>query len=391
MKVLLKNIPEIVRQIGKIVSENGDRAFLVGGPVRDLILKRDVVDIDFLCEKDAIKSAEAVNKEIGGVIKKYPEFGTVSIKTDNIIIDFATARKEVYKTPGSLPSVSSADIIEDLQRRDFTINAAAMDVSPENLGYLIDPFNGIRDIHQGIIKILHPKSFREDPTRILRALRFASRFGFKIDRNTEKLLRENVWRLKDSISAERRRKEVISLLKEGENTVLNLEKYGVLPVLMFNMPEKEHLNYLESIRVENKQKNLWFSFFLLLTESEKIEILSKFYNLRKKENQQINILNNLDENWWNNEREIIHTFLRSDTLSLYYLQARYEPARSIIARYLKFGKVRIYLTGKKLKQMGFQEGEVIGEIKNALIEKHWMGEIETEQEEIEYVSEQIGK
>lgn len=385
MKVLLKNIPEIVKEIGKIISENGDRAFLVGGPVRDLILNRSIVDIDFLCEKDAIKSAEIVHKKMGGIMKKYPEFGTASIKTDNTLIDFATARKEVYEKPGSLPSVSPANIEEDLRRRDFTINAVGMDVSPENLGYLIDPFNGLRDIHRGIIKILHPKSFQEDPTRILRALRFASRFGFKMDRYTEKLLRENIQRLQDNISAERRRKEIIFLLREGKNAVLNLEKYGILPVLMFNIPEKKHLNYLENIRIKNKQKNLWFSFFLLLIESEQIEILSKFYNLRKEESQQIGILNALDEDWWHNEREIIHTFLRLNAPSLYYLQARYEPGKSIIERYLKFGGIRIYLTGKNLKKMGFTEGKEIGEIMKILIEKHWMGEIETEQEEIEYV------
>jgi len=392
MEVLLKNIPEIVKEIGEVISKNGDRAFLVGGPVRDLILNNNnIVDLDFLCETDGIKSAEAVHRKIGGIIKKYPEFKTASIKIDNLVIDFATARKEIYEKPGALPSVSPADIEEDLNRRDFTINAVAMDVSPENLGCLIDPFNGVKDMHQGIIRVLHEKSFQEDPTRILRALRFASRFGFKIEKHTEVILKKNIWRLRDNISSERRRKEIILLLKEGKDAVQNLERYGILPVLMFNIPEMEHLNYLEGIRIKNRDINLWFSFFLLMTEDKEKESLKKNYNFRKKTMQQIEILRNLPKNWWVNERKIIHTFLRLERPSLYYLEARYEQARDIIERYLNLKRVNPYLTGKRLKKMGFDEGKEIGEIIKGLVEKHWMKEIETEDEEIRYVLTIKGK
>ena len=386
MKISLKDIPKLVREVGEIVSRNGDRAFLVGGPVRDLILGKEIVDLDFLCERDGIKSAEAVYKKMGGIMKKYPEFGTASIKTDNIVIDFSTARKEVYKKPGSLPSVSPANIEEDLRRRDFTINAIAMDVSLENLGYIIDPFNGIKDMHQGIIRVLHPKSFKEDPTRILRAIRFASRFGFKMDRYTEKLLKENIQRLQEDISAERRRKEILLLLKEGKSAVLNLEKYGLLPTLMFNIPEKKHLDYLENIRIKNKNKNLWFSFFLLLSEEKGKNMLKKFYNLRKEEMKQIKILKDMPEMWWKNERKVIHMFLKLEKISLYYLEARYPEARAMIEKYLNLKRINPYLTGKKIKKMGFNEGKQIGEIMKVLTEKRWMGEIKTEQEEIEYVN-----
>lgn len=187
-----ENIKDLAQEVGHIANSMGYKAYIVGGVVRDILLGKQVWDVDFVIEGNAIKVAEELAKRHNVNVHPFPEFGTAHLKVGNIKVELATARRETYAKPGAYPKVEPASLKEDLIRRDFTINAMALSVNEEDFGTLIDYFGGLRDLKDKIIRILHPLSFIEDPVRILRALRFAGRLDFKLSRSTEKLLKQAV-------------------------------------------------------------------------------------------------------------------------------------------------------------------------------------------------------
>ncbi len=168
------------------------RAYLVGGFVRDTSLGMKSVDIDIVVEGNAIKAAEELNSTLRGELVAHQDFGTASITTNNMRVDLASARVEKYTSPATLPYVYPSTIIEDLNRRDFTINAMAMSISKENFGEIFDPFSGLDDTKKGIIRVLHKNSFVDDPTRIFRAVRYKNRLGFKIEKKTKLNMKEAI-------------------------------------------------------------------------------------------------------------------------------------------------------------------------------------------------------
>src|SRR5436853_21198 len=182
--------------------------YLVGGAVRDLLLGRPRADVDLVVVGDAA----ALAQRFGGPAVEHERFGTVKVEVEGHEIDIATARSESYPAPGALPVVVPAeDIDADLGRRDFTINAMAIPIDGE--ARLADPHGGEGDLKEGILRILHPRSFEDDPTRAIRAARYAARLGFRLDPETEELLRKADL---DTVSADRRRAELERLA--GEET-----------------------------------------------------------------------------------------------------------------------------------------------------------------------------
>lgn len=161
----------------------GMPAYLVGGAVRDLLLGESRADLDIAVEGDVRAIAEA----LGGEIIVHERFETAAITVDGHEIDIARARAETYERPGALPTVSPAGITEDLARRDFTVNAMAVQL--EGDGQLIDPHGGADDLAAGVLRVLHDLSFADDPTRALRAARYAARLELELDPGTERLLR----------------------------------------------------------------------------------------------------------------------------------------------------------------------------------------------------------
>lgn len=185
-----------------------DPVYLVGGAVRDLLLGRGRADVDLVVVGDAAGLAA----RLGAETTEHERFATAKAQLDGHEIDIATARTESYAQPGALPDVAPATEIEaDLARRDFTINAIALPLHsrPE----LIDPHGGQVDLEAGLLRVLHPRSFVDDPTRALRAARYAARFGFRLEDETEALLRAADL---DTVSADRRRTELLRLAAESE-------------------------------------------------------------------------------------------------------------------------------------------------------------------------------
>jgi tRNA nucleotidyltransferase (CCA-adding enzyme) len=190
-------------------------AYLVGGAVRDLLRGDDPKDVDIAVEGDARSAARAVAERLGRGAREYERFGTATVETPASTYNFATTRQESYDEPGALPRVSPASLAEDLGRRDFAINAMAIGLSGDDLGHLYDPYGGVADMEAGFVRVLHERSFLDDPTRLLRALRYAARLGFVLDPETERLAREAVAAdALSTVSGARIRDELVDLLRE---------------------------------------------------------------------------------------------------------------------------------------------------------------------------------
>jgi len=197
----------------EIARRDGIPVFLVGGPVRDSLLGRVVHDLDFMMEGDPEPFVRELASRMDAEVRTFERFMTWKIsRGDQHLLDVTTARTETYLPPGSLPTVFPADAVRDLARRDFSINAMAMDLRDESV---LDPLGGRADIGSGTIRILHERSFEDDPTRIFRALRFAARFGFTMHATTEERMSEAIERnVFASVSRERLWRELFLAFRE---------------------------------------------------------------------------------------------------------------------------------------------------------------------------------
>ncbi|WP_183163677.1 CBS domain-containing protein [Alteribacter keqinensis] len=211
-----KDLFNLVRIIGEQADKLGMKAYLIGGIVRDLLLERPNEDIDIVVEGNAIVLGEALTGEYGGSIRSHETFKTATWSHhDGLKIDLTSARTEYYDFPAALPNVELSNIKEDLYRRDFTINALAMSLSSGDFGTLLDFFHGYEDIRNGQIRVLYNLSFLEDPTRILRALRFENRFLFKMDNETEEFAKTHK-KMLSSVSKPRLANEVKKVITEED-------------------------------------------------------------------------------------------------------------------------------------------------------------------------------
>ena len=200
------------------VSDPFDGVYLVGGSVRDILLGEPNFDVDIVVEGDAIALANDLAEKLDGRVRAHRIFGTaVVLYGDEERVDVVTARSESYHAPAVLPAVEPGTIDEDLHRRDFTINAMAVSLKGDAVGALVDPFGGRVDLEAGRIRVLHDRSFIDDPTRILRAIRYEDRYGFRMDDETARLARECIatGHVGD-LSGARLRDELIALLEEGD-------------------------------------------------------------------------------------------------------------------------------------------------------------------------------
>jgi tRNA nucleotidyltransferase (CCA-adding enzyme) len=204
--------------------------FLVGGTVRDILLGRDNFDVDLAVEGTAMALGTRLAHELRGQALLHDRFGTAIVRYGHgEHVDVVTTRREIYTKPAALPTVEFGTIEDDLRRRDFTINAIAASLAPDDFGKLIDPFGGGADLEEGTIRILHEQSFVDDPTRIFRAIRYESRLGFRMDPDTERLARTSIEAgLVRRLSGARLREELVALLDEADvgHTFRRLRELG---------------------------------------------------------------------------------------------------------------------------------------------------------------------
>ena len=216
-----------------VLSEDFAGVYLVGGFVRDLLLKEPNVDIDIAVEGDGIAFARRLAGQLKGRVRAHPKFKTAVVllapeslaefpaelrqSSEPFHVDVATTRTEFYDHPAALPKVEHASIRQDLFRRDFTVNAMAVSLSGRDFGTVVDFFGGYRDLRSRVVRVLHNLSFIEDPTRIFRAVRYENRYGFRMDDHTYSLARDCVeMHLVGDLSSVRLRDELVALLSEAD-------------------------------------------------------------------------------------------------------------------------------------------------------------------------------
>ncbi|MCB0076268.1 MAG: CBS domain-containing protein [Anaerolineales bacterium] len=239
----------LMRQIAERATALGHTPYLVGGLVRDLLLDRPLNDLDIVIEGNAIPIARALADEMGGRIVAHRRFGTAKWLLDDEAhppqvallraaglpehIDLISARAEFYSHPTALPQVDHASIKQDLHRRDFTINTLAISLAPADEGRLLDFYGGLADLESGVLRVLHNLSFVDDPTRILRAVRFEQRLGFQIEPRTEALLQASLDLLAE-VSPDRLRHELYRILTEPASAAIfaRMDQLGILGELL---------------------------------------------------------------------------------------------------------------------------------------------------------------
>ena len=233
MKDFLKN--EVFGIVSKAAEEEGVRAFVIGGFVRDAFLGRPSKDIDIVVEGSGIALAKRVGKIVGSKVAVYSNFGTAMLHYKGVEVEFVGARKESYDRNSRKPVVEDGTLEEDQQRRDFTVNALALSLQREDYGSLVDPFGGIRDLHNGLLRTpLDPDTtYSDDPLRMIRAIRFATQLSFTIVPESFEAIKRNKERL-DILSLERINEELNKILRSPKPSVgfLLLEESGLLEKIL---------------------------------------------------------------------------------------------------------------------------------------------------------------
>src|SRR5580765_3492304 len=235
---LLRRLPQkrlsLLRDLGNLADEGGVSLYLVGGVARDLLLKRENWDLDLTVEGNGIAFAQLVADRYRAGLAVFERFATARLAfPDGLKMDIATTRRESYAQPAVLPTVQPASIEEDLFRRDFTINAIALQLNPRQFGRLLDPYGGQGDLLARTIRVLHGGSFQDDPTRIFRAIRFEQRFGFRLERTTARLLAQAAsTNLIQQLSGPRLQNEILLLCAEHD-PVRAISRLAQLKLLRF--------------------------------------------------------------------------------------------------------------------------------------------------------------
>ena len=251
---------KLFKLISEVAENNNQSVFVVGGYVRDLLMKRQApTDIDFVTEGSGINLAKAVAKEINPklTVSVFKNYGTAMFKHQGLDLEFVGARKESYAEDSRKPSVETGTLEDDQKRRDFTINALAISLNKANFGELIDPFAGISDIENKIIRTpLEPsQTYSDDPLRMMRAIRFASILNFNIEEKSLKSIQTEAERIK-IVSMERIMVEFNKImLSEKPSVGLKLlEETGLLALIM---PELTALKGIEEVEGQTHKDNFW--------------------------------------------------------------------------------------------------------------------------------------
>ena len=274
---------KFLQDAGAIASRMGAPLYLVGGSVRDLLLNRPLLDLDLVAEGDVSALVTKLAHDLGGEAGARSQFDTFKLKLATGAVDIATARTETYAQPGALPTVKPGSLVDDLVRRDFTINALAVNLSPEKFGALVDAHGGERDLQDKLIRVLHDASFQDDATRILRGIRYEQRLGFHLEANTENLVKRHL-RYLTFISPDRLHRELERCLaeQEPELCMARMQELGVLNAIVPGLAWSSELRHsLNATRASGQEITplMFLSLLVWPLTQELAEALAKRLNL----------------------------------------------------------------------------------------------------------------
>ena len=402
-------IYEFLLRAGEAGDGLGFGVYLVGGCVRDLLRGVETPDIDIVIEGDGISFARTLAKEMGLKVRVHQKFGTAQVMLAPLKIDVATARTEYYESPAALPKVETSSIKKDLYRRDFTINTLAVKLNKKNFGLLLDFFGGQRDLKEKLIRVLHNLSFVEDPTRAFRAIRFSERFGFKLTKHTENLiklaLRMNIF---EKLSGSRLYDELMLTFMETYpiKALKRLNDYGLLKVIHNSLAFSSGLEeFLQSVH----DSISWFDLLFLEERYEKgmLYLAALLYKLNKEDRESAlgrlavplkpreHILKTLDtaQNIIKKLKadspvNIYHTLKDCDIEAILFSMALSKDSdnKKAISRFLlELRDVKPLVKGGDLKKIGIPPGPVYSDVFRKIVDEKLMGRLATREEELTFV------
>lgn len=399
----------ILKFSGEVAEGLGFNAYLVGGSVRDLLRGEENLDIDIVIEGDGIVFAKALGEKLNASVKSHQRFNTAQVITGKLKLDVATARTEYYESPAALPKVETSSIKKDLYRRDFTINTLAIKLNPKDFGLLMDFFGSQRDLKEKTIRVLHNLSFIEDPTRAFRAIRFSERFGFKISKHAENLIKSTVkMNLFEKLSGPRLYEELLLLFNETEpdRALKKLSDLGLLkvihPALTFNEELEETLKSLH-------ETVSWFNLLFLEEKTDRgvLYLMALLSELKEEEAEAAaerlspppKIKDMIDKGI-SKAREVVKRLPSEDPVEIYNLlrKLRLETIllamalskdrlkQKVISRYLtELRKIEPILKGEDLKKIGVKPGPVYSRILKELLEEKLRGHLKSREDEERFV------
>lgn len=404
-------IYDILRLAGEVADGLGFNAYLVGGSVRDLLRGEENLDIDIVIEGDGIAFATDFGQRLRAKVRTHQRFGTAQIITDYVKLDVATARTEYYESPAALPKVETSSIKKDLYRRDFTINTLAVKLNPKDFGLLIDFFGGQRDLREKTIRVLHNLSFVEDPTRAFRAVRFSERFGFKLSKHTENLIKSALkMNLFDRLSGSRLYEELLLTFSETEpvRALKRLAEYDLLKVIHPNLVFNEEL---ESALQAIQETLAWFNLLFLEEKPDRgILYLMTLLSGLKDEVREAAIsrlsaplrIKDKIEKGISSARNVIRVLPLKDPVDIYnalsnldietllfaMAVSRDSSKKKAISQYLiEMRKVKSILRGEDFKRMGIQPGPIYSRLLRELLEEKLRGRLKSREDEERFVRE----
>jgi len=411
----VQKILKTVSSVAKVLNYN---TYLVGGIVRDALLKIPNFDIDIVVEGDGIKFGKELSKKFNCKLKTHQKFGTsVLVLEDGQHIDIATARVEYYKSPAALPTVESGNIRQDLSRRDFTINTMALSLNKKNFGEILDFFGGREDLKNKKIKVLHKMSFIEDPTRIFRAVRFEKRLGFKMDSQTEELARTSInMDIVAKLNSVRIRDELIYIFNEESplKAIIRLDELGALKKIgikvkidkKFIAQVKKILNYYEKLKNFYNKKGekikKWRLLFILLLRGIKLDEVKRWCSEMKVKKKDMNVMLETYSKW-NKIKKNLKNKIKKNS-ALYYVLKEIQPELQVIAsswgdvyyknikKYLtSLRNIHLEVSGETLKEMGYKPSEKFKVVLEKLFKMKLDGKVKDKENEVHFLKELMEK
>lgn len=398
MKAHLRgDIFSVLEEISKLAKTFNTNVYLVGGVVRDLLLGRDIYDVDVVVQGDTIVFCEFM--EISSackLVKKSPDFCTAKVRFKNgTEVDFASTRSESYPKKGQLPVVREigCELEADVLRRDFSVNALAISLSCENFGQLIDYVGGLEDLQLKRLRVLHDGSFIDDPTRIIRGLRFVSKLGFELDEHTKELQEEYLAGFEQKDICYERIKQVIRLAFNLNDPILfdrfiEERVYRLISTCSCEVKTVSGAVVAEAISWAGEfvsPDKVWLIYFgCFMAFYGDYGVLDRL-NLTNEEKEILLGLQELLDADFEPESDFdIYVFFKgiaSEAIVGYYAITKYEEAFRYL-REIRF--VELNISGDDLIELGYRQGKVIGEILNKVLEQKVNGKISTRDDELRF-------
>ncbi|MCL4457476.1 MAG: CBS domain-containing protein [Nitrospirae bacterium] len=415
--VLKERLPsylyEFLENAGEAADELKIGAYLVGGCVRDIMRGEENLDIDIVVEGDGIAFANKLGESIGAKVTAHHRFGTAHLKAEGSRIDIASARTEYYESPAVLPTVEMSSIKKDLYRRDFTINTLAVRLNKKDFGLLIDFFGAQRDLKDKAIRVLHNLSFIEDPTRAFRAVRFAERFGFKLTKHTENLIKSAIrMNIFEKLSGTRLYDELMLTFSET-NPIKTLKRLGDYDLLKVINSKLSFSPELEALLQSAHDTITWFELLFLKEKCDRgmLYIMALLYKLDKEEREsalkRLSVTSRLKDRILNGFQaahetlrylkpgslvETYHLLIGHDIESVLFSMALTqdnEKKKAISHFLLELRNVKPLLKGSDLKKLGIPPGPEYSKILKKILDEKLMKRLQTKEEEIEFVKRMI--